>query len=128
MRFRFNNLGDVPVEARLPIRYSGDSRRSFHFLHVDPGQTDHLVPKSPMDPLALKGGRINSPYEKREVLRCVCETAMAAGVEGTAVVLRRSLQPGEHCEALLKIPYLAPDPAAELEALGRLDFGQCHEG
>src|SRR4030042_6788219 len=77
MRFRFNNLGDVPVEARVPIRYSGDSRRSFHFLHVDPGQTDHLVPKSPMDPLALKGGRINSPYEKREVLRCVCETAMA---------------------------------------------------
>ncbi len=127
MRFRFRNLGDAPVEACLPIGYSGDSRRSFHFLHIDPGQTDHLVPKSPMDHLALNGGRITSPYENREVLRCVCETAMEAGVEGEAVVLRHTLQPGERCEALLKIPYLAPNSAAELEALGRLDFDQCHE-
>jgi len=127
MRFRFHNLGDAPVQARLPIRYSGDSRRSLHFLHIDPGQTDHLVPKSPMEPLALSSGRITSPYENGEVLRCVCETAMEAGVEGETVLLRRSLQPGERCEVLLKIPYLAPDSATELEALSRLDFDQCHE-
>jgi hypothetical protein len=76
MRFRFHNLGDVPVEALLPIRYSGDSRRSFHFLHIDPGQTEHMVPKSPMDQLALNESRITSLYEKRSILRCVCETAM----------------------------------------------------
>ena len=89
MRFRFRNLGDTPVEAYLPISYSGDSSRSFHFLHVDPGQTDHLVPKSPMDPLALSHGRISSPYEDREVLRCVCETTMEPALEGEAVVLRQ---------------------------------------
>jgi hypothetical protein len=127
VRFRFRNLGDAPVEARLPIRYSGDSRRSFHFLHIDPGQTDHMVPKSPMDPLALNGSRITSLYENRVVLRCFCETSMAALAECDAVRLFKTLQPGEGCEALLKIPYLAPDSEAEMEALSRLEFDQCHE-
>ena len=127
MRFRFHNLGDAPVEARLPIRYSGDSRRSFHFLHIDPGQTEHMVPKSPMDELALNGSRITSLYENRAVLRCVCETAMAALAECEALVLLKTLRPGERCEALLKIPYLAPDSEAELRSLARLDFEKCRE-
>jgi hypothetical protein len=127
MRFRFKNLGDAPVEARLPIRYSGDSRRSFHFLHIDPGQTEHMVPKSLMDQLALKVSRITSLYENRAVLRCVCETAMAALAECEAVKLLKTLQPGESCEALLKIPYLAPSSEAELESLSRLEFEKCYE-
>ena len=127
VRFRFRNLGDAPVEVCLPIRYSGDSRRSLHFLHIDPSQTDHLVPKSPMDPLAFKVGRITSPFKNREILRCACETSMAAPVEGDAVVLRQTLQSGERCEALLKIPYLAPDSAAEVESLARLEFEQCRD-
>ena len=127
MRFRFKNLGDAPVEARLPIRYSGDSRRSFHFLHIDPGQTEHMVPKSPMDQLALNGSRITSLYENRAVLRCVCETAMAALAECEAVKLLKTLKPGESCEALLKIPYLAPNSEAELESLSRLEFETCYE-
>lgn len=127
VRFRFHNLGDAPVEARLPIRYSGDSRRSFHFLHIDPGQTDHMVPKSPMDQLALNGNRITSLYENRAVLRCACETAMAVLAECDAVKLLKTLQPGEHCEALLKIPYLAPTSGAEMESLARLEFDKCHE-
>jgi hypothetical protein len=127
MRFRFHNLGDAPVEARLPIRYSGDSRRSFQFLHIDPGQTEHMVPKSPMDPLLLNESRITSLYENRAVLRCLCETDMAALAECEAVVLRKTLQPGERCEAFLKIPYLTPDSPAELESLSRLDFEKCHE-
>ena len=128
MRFRFKNLGDAPVEACLPIRYSGDSRRSFHFLHIDPGQTDHMVPKSPMDPLALNGSRITSLYENRAVLRCVCETAMAALAECEAVKLLKTLQPGERCEALLKIPYLAPDSEAELESLSRAGVREVPRG
>lgn len=127
MRFRFHNLGDAPAEARLPIRYSGDSRRSFHFLHIDPGQTAHMVPKSPMDQLALNGSRITSQYENRAILRCVCETAMAVLAECEAVKLLKTLQPGERCEALLKIPYLAPHSEAELKSLSRLDFEKCHE-
>ena len=127
IRFRFQNLGDDPVEACLSIRYSGDSRRSFQFLHIDPGQTEHMVPKSPMDPLALNGTRITSLYENRALLRCVCETAMAALAECEAVVLRKTLQPGERCDALLKIPYLAPNSEAELESLARLEFEKCHE-
>ena len=127
IRFRFQNLGDAPVEACLPIRYSGDSRRSFQFLHIDPGQTEHMVPESPMDPLALNGTRITSLYENRALLRCVCETAMAALAECEAVVLRKTLQPGERCDALLKVPYLAPNSEAELESLTRLKFEKCHE-
>ena len=127
IRFRFQNLGDAPVEACLPIRYSGDSRRSFQFLHIDPGQTEHMVPESPMDPLALNGTRITSLYENRALLRCVCETAMAALAECEAVVLRKTLQPGERCDALLKVPYLAPNSEAELESLARLEFEKCHE-
>jgi hypothetical protein len=127
VRFRYHNLGDTPVEARLPIRYSGDSRRSFHFLHIDPGQTDHMVPRSPMDTLALNESRITSLYENRAVLRCVCETAMAALAECDAVDLLKTLSPGERCEALLKIPYLAPDSEKELKALSRLDFDKCRD-
>ncbi len=127
MRFRFENAGDAPVEARLTIRYSADSRRSFHILHIDPGQTDSLVPKSPIDPLMLDSGRITSRYQDREVMRCAFETAMEARVEGEAVTLRHTLQPAEDCEALLKIPYVALDSAAELEALKRLQFDPCSE-
>jgi hypothetical protein len=127
VRFRFQNLGDVPVEARLLIRYSGDSRRSLHFLHIDPGQTDQLVPKSPTDPLALNESRITSLFENRTVLRCICETSMAALAECDGVNLLKTLQPAERCEALLKIPYLAPNSGAEMKALSHLDFETCHE-
>ena len=114
VRFRFENTGDAPVEARFAIRYSGDSRRSQHYLHLDPNQTEYLVPKTPLDPLSFSGGRDHRPRMRdREVLRCVCDTAMEALVEGEAVVLRQALKPGERCEALLKIPYLAPEPADE---------------
>jgi len=127
LRFTFHNLGEAPVEAGLWVRYSGDSRRSYHFLHIDPGQTDHLVPKSPMDPLGLNGTRITSLYENRSVLRCVCETAMAVLAECEGVKLIKTLQPGERCGALLKIPYLAPNSEAEMESLSRLDFEKCRE-
>jgi hypothetical protein len=127
VRFRFENTGDAPVEARLPIHYSGDSRRGQHYLHLDPNQTEYLVPKTPLDPLAFGSGRITGPYEGGEVLRCMCDTAMEAVVERGAVVLRQVLQPGERCEALLKIPYIAPDAPGEPEALTRLQFDRCHE-
>jgi hypothetical protein len=125
LRFRFENAGDASIDARLQIRYSGDSRRSFHFLHIDPGQTEHLVPKSPMESLAVSAGRIMSRYEGREVLRCLFETSMALLTEDKTVLLRQALQPGERCEVLLKVPYLAPESAADLEALGRLNFDLC---
>jgi hypothetical protein len=41
------------------------------------------------------------------------------------VLLGQTLQPGDRCEALLKIPYLAPESAAALEALARLNFDLC---
>jgi len=127
LRFRFENAGDTPVDVCLPVRYSGDSRRSFHFLHIDPGQSEHLVPKSPMESLAVSAGSITSRHQGREVLRCFCETVMSLFAEGGAALLRQTLQPGGHCEALLKIPYLAPDSAADLEALARLDFDLCRQ-
>ena len=127
VRFGFEDGADAPVEARLMIRYSADSRRSFHILHLDPAQTDHLVPKSPMDSLRLDTRRITSRYEDREVMRCLFETSMAAFVEHEAVVLRQTLQPQERCEIFLKIPYVALDSAAEMEAIKRLHFDSCRE-
>ena len=125
VRFRFENAGDKPLEARLPIRFSEDSRRSHNALGGGE-QTDYLVPKSPLKSLAIRRGRITSRYRGKEVLRGVCETSMRSRVEGEAVLLRRSLQPGESCELLLKIPYVALESKGERAALKELDFDCCH--
>jgi len=126
VRFRFRNAGDRPLAACLPIRYSEDSQRHHHGLHYDPGQTEHLVPKSPLKPLAIGRGRITSKHRGKEVLRGAYETTMKARAEGEGAALRQVLGPGETCEALLKIPYAALESRRELAALGKLDFEQCH--
>jgi len=126
VRFVFENTGDSPSHVRLPILYSGNSRRSFQFLHLDPSQTEHMVPKSPHEPLSIQGKRISSRYEGIEVLRCMYETVMAAEMENGAVVLGRRLLPGERCGAVLKIPYIALDSAGDLDALSCLEFDHCH--
>lgn len=126
LRFRFANVGEEPVEARLPISYSEDSRRHHHLLHPDPGQTEYLVPISPLVPLQIHQGQIASQYQGKSVLRCLVETEMQTAVEEKGIVLQQRLQPGQTCQAVLKIPYLALDSAGELAALKALSFELCH--
>ena len=133
VRFRLQNVGDEPAEARLPIAYSHRSARSsnrFMTLAQFPGtvaQDDDLVPRSPRDPLRFEGGRLASRYHGRYVVRAALQTAMQPvdNPDGTALVC--PLQPGESCEVILKIPYVAPESAAQLGALDALDYDRCDE-
>ncbi|MEW6750868.1 MAG: hypothetical protein AB1505_07805 [Candidatus Latescibacterota bacterium] len=125
VRFRFRNAGDQPVEACLRIGYSEDSQRSRNVLHLDPRQTEHEVPRSPRCSLEVSHGRITSLHQGRPVLRATCQTEMPARADGDSVVLQQALPSGEGCEVLLRVPYLALEEQAELEALQRLDFDSC---
>jgi len=51
---------------------------------------------------------------------------MTPGVEGRRVVFRRHLQPGESCELLLKVPFIALDSPPDLAALDGLQFDRCY--
>ena len=124
VRFRFRNAGDQPLVAMLPIGYSSDSGRSANALHSR-GADDYLVPLSPRDKLATADGRITSIWEGEPVLRCSYETTMSPKSHGNGLHFSQELQPGESCELLLKIPYIAIDRDAELSALDGLDFNHC---
>ena len=43
------------------------------------------------------------------------------------VFFNQKLQPGETCEVVLKIPFIALESSGELEALKRLDFEHCYK-
>ena len=128
LRFRFNNAGDGPVLAELGIGYSQDSTRSQNAAMFNPDMDDYLVPRSPRDPVSLQDGRMTTPFEGVHVLRAAFETAtMAPSISSRGdAALRQVLAPGASCEMLLKVPYVALEEKYELEALGRLDFDECH--
>jgi hypothetical protein len=122
VRFTFKNDGIAPVEAELPIQYSQDSARTGN----GDNQDDHRIPRSPLDTLTLKDGRILSPFNGESCVRCEVETDMSAEARGGAVRLKRRLEPGQSCDAVLKIPYVVPEGEAELSALRRLSFDECY--
>ncbi|HUU58392.1 MAG TPA: hypothetical protein VMZ50_02510, partial [Phycisphaerae bacterium] len=130
VRFRFENTGDAPAVAELPVSYSSRSARSQNRrLELAAGarrQTDNLIPLGPRDPLTVEGGRITSQHEGEKVIRCTFETPMETVESGEAVRFRRRLAPGERCELLLKIPYVAVETAEELAALKGLRFDRCY--
>ncbi|MBT4502119.1 MAG: hypothetical protein HOC74_30580, partial [Gemmatimonadetes bacterium] len=76
VRFCFENVGEAPEEALLAIRYTEESQRSRNGLSPGGGQTEHLVPKSPLKKLTAKRGRITSGFRGKEVVRCAYETGM----------------------------------------------------
>ena len=120
VRFRFRNDGDAPREARLVVRYSADSRRSGGWLDA------YMVPKSPPDRLMVRGGRVTSAYQGRQVLRLVFGGTMGVVPGRDRLTLARTLKPGGTCEVVLKIPYIALEAPKELSALAKLDFRRCH--
>ena len=127
VRFRLTNNGNESVVAELPISYANNSKRSRNRLPLRPDMTDDLIPVGPRDRLTFSdmgNGEIKlvSNWHGEDVLRCVVRTAMEPVQEGDNVVLRCQLGPGESCEAVLKIPYIALEKPEELDALARLDF------
>ncbi len=128
-RFRFTNEGTEPATAEMPISYSPESRRSYNRLGPhSPQEDEYQVPLSPRDRLTLSGAaseadrRVTSEFDGADVLRCTLNSTMDVSEAGDGIILRQELQPGESCEALLKIPYIALEKPEELKALAGLDF------
>jgi hypothetical protein len=124
VRFRFTNHGDAPATAELPVGYSQRSRRTENAYAG--GQDDRLVPDSERDSLRADGDLLVSDRQGQTVPRARWEGAMAPAADGRRVVFRRLLQPGEGCELLLKVPFVALDRPEELAALAALDFERAH--
>jgi hypothetical protein len=126
VRFRFENMGDAPSVAELPLSYSHRSGRSRNAYSSNGHQDDYLVPRGERDALLVEGNHILSEWHGRKVFRVRWEGDMQAEAEGQQVVFRRILQPGEACTLRLKIPYIAIDQPEELQALQNLSFEQCY--
>jgi hypothetical protein len=132
IRFRFRNVGSEPAEAQLPIAYSHRSARSYNrfFTRAQFIPTlkydDDLIPQGPRDPLRATDGRITSEYRGQEVLRCAYQTTMQPAATGDGAVFNQQLEPGESCDVVLRVPYLALESDAELSALDSLDYDRCY--
>lgn len=130
-RFRFTNTGDGPMIAELPISYSEKSHRMHNRLEGG-GMDDCLVPLSPRQELSLSDLGTDSSgvplkgmygdFQGKSVLRCAVASDMPISARGEKVTLRKELAPGEACEAVVKMPYIALDQPGELAALAAIDF------
>ncbi|HUW61118.1 MAG TPA: hypothetical protein VMZ06_08940, partial [Candidatus Bathyarchaeia archaeon] len=111
IRFRFTNDGAGPAVAELPVSYSQNV-----------GRSRGSIPRGPLDELTVKGNRILSKWKDQLIIRCELETDMTVEARGAKVALTKELNPGESCEALVKVPYVSAEGAQELDALTRLSF------
>ncbi|MFA6242629.1 MAG: hypothetical protein WC655_16950, partial [Candidatus Hydrogenedentales bacterium] len=129
VKFRFENTGATPIEASLPIGYSQRSGRAGNYYAPPGGQDDFGVIRSPMDELTLENGAIRSAFESESVLRCLVQTAMQPEVSAdrTSITYSATLEPGQSCEVLLKVPFIALEGDEELGALTGLDFDASKE-
>lgn len=116
MKFTLVNSGADPAIAELPVHYSQASARSIN----------NAVPASALDVLTAKNGGLFSDFEGAPVLRCSHDTGMECVQKGKGVTFRKELRPGESCELLLKIPYVALETPADLALLASLDFNTCY--
>jgi len=127
LKFRFTNTGTEPVEARLPVAYSQESHRTSNvypiFRKRRQGAHPWMVPSSPREKLSVSSGRVYGSWKGGRVLRCAVDTSMRVEALQGSVVLHRTLGPGQNCEAVLKVPYIALDRPGELRALDALAFG-----
>ncbi len=126
LRFRFTNDGDSVARAELPITYSQDSSRTATGPTPRDGHSDYGVPQSALEELFVSADTVSSDWNGQRVLRCMVQSAMDIRKEGNGIIVSRELQPGESCEALIKIPYISLEEEKELDALRDLDFDRCH--
>ncbi len=126
VRFRFKNTGARRTRAAFTVHYSQDSGRTQN-PYRSAGANDALVPDSKMDKLQAANGRITGRWHSEQVLRCLCRTSMKTSIRGNCILFAEYLDPGEHAEAMLKVPFIALESSEELKALEQLDFDLCRE-
>lgn len=132
-RFTLTNTGDTPTVAELPISYSAECERSWNRPEARDRMSDQLIPHFKAEKLsvidlgvvdasgaALRG--VRGEWKGQSVLRCAIASPMEASQHGEGIILHKELAPGESCEALLKIPHIDLDQAAEIAALASLDY------
>jgi hypothetical protein len=131
VQFRFENTGDHPVTAELPVAYSHETPRTVNrrdeLARGERWQTDTLIPLSDREQLTVEGDQLMGEFQGAPVLRLVFQTDMEAAPSADGVRFRKHLRPGEYCELLARIPFIALESAAEIEALRRLDFERCYD-
>ena len=139
IRFRFENTGDSPAMAELLVAYGQRVPRTVNRLdELARGgtgasahqQTDALVPLCDREKLTVAGDQLMGEFQGTSILRLVFQTDMDAQPAGDGVRFCKQLQPGERCDLLMRIPYVAlesaADAAAETAALRGLDFERCY--
>lgn len=128
VRFRFTNTGTAPARAELPVQYSSQSHRSENRQNArGEGRWDgDLIPVAPRDPLSFRSGRLVTEWEGNETTRAAVRTTMTVTEEKDRVLLAQELKPGQSCEVILAVPYIAVDTSEELEKLAALDFDTCY--
>jgi len=118
-RFRFDNAGEKESIAEMPVRYGQNMERGPYSLI--PPTCDKF------DKLTVSGNRILGEYDGEKLLRCTIDSDMDILETEDGLMLRRRLEPGESCEALLKIPFIAIDEPEELTSLEELNFGDAYQ-
>lgn len=130
VRFNFENTGDRPATAELPLAYSHKAPRSqnrrIELSWGTRSQTDSRVPLCDREKLTVEGDLVMSKFQGKPVLRLAFQTDMAVSASGGDLWFRKELQPGARCELLARIPYVALESKAEIGALRRLDFERCY--
>ncbi len=131
VRFSFENTGDRPKTAELPLAYSSNAPRAVNrrqeLSRGSRSQTDTLIPLCEHEKLILQGDCVLGEFQGAPVLRLQYETDMETAIVADGVRFHKELRPGERCELLMRIPYVALESAAEVEALRKLDFGRCYD-
>lgn len=130
VRVRLSNAGSVPVMARVPLGFSGNSGRSANRLvagrSARGGQDDSLVPRSPRSALRAEAdGRLMGTWQGRPVLRGLFEGSLQPRPEADGLVFEQPLVPGQTAELVLKIPFIVLDRDDEVQALRGLHFEAC---
>lgn len=134
VRLRFRNDGMNQTIAELPLEYSSSSSRSCNRTgagHADKGTNDYLVSLSEREPLTIEQQRgktlIYGQYDGQNVLRFAIEGGMKVTSTDKGILLSCSLPPGESCDAVVKLPFIALDQPSELDALQKLSFDTSYQ-
>jgi hypothetical protein len=131
LRIQIRNTGDTPVMARVPLGFSGDSRRSDNRIITRLENNfsvfdDNLSPLSPRERLTATGdGRITSAWQGCAALRCMFESDMTPVELPDGLLFERQLEPGENAHIVMKIPFITLDRDNELQNLRSLQFDVC---
>ena len=115
IRFRFANTGEDCVTARLPVRAVRLRDRR-----------DPDIPEESAEPLSLDGdlAMARGGPGGENWLRMIVSCADGAVTEsGSGLVYEAALAPGAQSELVLKVPFLALDDPAEVEAQRAKEFG-----